>query len=369
VKREDMKVLAILTGEMCFDGITNSVYNYYNAMDRSDMEIGIVSARSTNKDMKAKFEALGCKVFPLENRDKATVRYIINLIKIIRKGGYDIVHAHGNSATLAFEMVAAKIAGCKVRIIHSRNSSCEHVKVDKLLRPIMYATYTDGFACGEKAGKWLFGKRPFTIMNNGKDIDRFLFNKEKREEYREKLNAIDGEILLGHVGLFHRQKNHDYLLDIFRLVCEKKDNYRLVLIGEGEEKHRIEEKVESIGLSSKVVFLGQQSNVEDWLQAMDIMVFPSLFEGMPNVVLEWQISGLPVFLSSEITRECKIMDNIKFLSIKGEPSTWADLIVSTRVEEREGKQASIRKAFENAGFDIKTNAKLLRKKYEEMYRG
>lgn len=361
-----MKVLVVFTGAMVFDGITNSVFNYYNAMNKTGMQIDVVSSRSTLDEMQRKFENIGCNVFRLEYRDSSPAKYLLNLSKLIRKGKYDIVHAHGNSATLAFETLAAFLGGCKVRIIHSRNSSCEHVKVDKMLRPLMYATYTDGFACGQKAGEWLFGKRPFTIMNNGKDINRFLFNKDKREEFRKKLNAKDGEILLGHVGLFHRQKNHDYLIDIFKDVCEKKDNYRLVLIGEGEEKQRIAEKVESMGLSEKVVFLGQQTNVEDWLQALDIMLFPSLFEGMPNVVLEWQISGLPAFLSSEITRECKIMDNIKYLSIKRDPSTWADAIIATRVEEREGKQDIIRKAFEDAGFDIKTNAKVMRKKYEEL---
>ena len=361
-----MKVLAILTGELCFDGITNSIYNYYSAMDRSDIEIGIVSARKTNPEMKANFESIGCKVFSLENRDKKTLCYILDLIRIIRKERYDVVHAHGNSATLAFEMVAAKIAGCKVRIIHSRNSSCEHVKADKILRPLMYATYTDGFSCGQKAGEWLFGDRPFTIINNGKDIDRFLFKPDERNKYRKKLAALDDQILLGHVGLFHRQKNHDFLIDVFHEVCKKSNRYKLVLIGEGEDQKKIREKVERLGLSEKLIFLGRQSNVQDWLQALDIMVFPSLFEGMPNVVLEWQIAGLPSLISDRITKECEITNLVRYLPLEKGAEYWADEVLRTPIENREGKQEHIRKMFEEAGFDIKTNAKMLKSEYKKL---
>lgn len=361
-----MKILVVLTGEMCFDGITNSVYNYYAAMDRNDMQIDVVSARATNYEMQQKFETIGLTVYPLETRDKHTLKYILQLINLIHKEKYDILHAHGNSATLAFETTAATVAGCKTRIIHSRNSFCEHTKVDKLLRPLMYATYTDGFSCGEKAGKWLFGNRQFTIMQNGKDIDRFLFNSEKRKEYRDKLSATEDSILLGHVGLFHRQKNHPFLIEIFEEICKKSDNYRLVLIGEGEDQQLIQDIVYRKGLTSKVIFLGRQSNVEDWLNALDIMVFPSLFEGMPNVVLEWQISGLPVLLSDVITRECKITGNVEYFSLDAGTQGWANKILTISVQEREGKQQNIRSAFENAGFDISKNAEVLKDTYNEL---
>ena len=322
-----MKVLVVLTGELCFDGITNSVLNYYRAMDRSGMEIGIVSARGTNEEMRKNFEDIGCTVYPLENRDSCPAKYFVQLIGIIKRGKYDILHAHGNSATLAIETTAAYLAGCKVRIIHSRNSFCEHTKADKLLRPLMYATYTDGFSCGEKAGKWLFGNRHFTVMNNGKEIDRFLFKPEVRKSYREKLGVSADTILLGHVGLFHRQKNHPFLIDVFEEVCRHSGQYKLVLIGEGEDRGKIEEMVRQKGLTDKVIFLGRQSDVENWIQALDIMVFPSLFEGMPNVVLEWQLAGLPALISDVITKECGIMDTVSYLPLENGPAYWADQIL------------------------------------------
>jgi glycosyltransferase involved in cell wall biosynthesis len=361
-----MKVLVVLTGELCFDGITNSVLNYYRAMDRSGMEIGIVSARGTNEEMRKNFEDIGCTVYPLENRDSCPAKYFVQLIGIIKRGKYDILHAHGNSATLAIETTAAYLAGCKVRIIHSRNSFCEHTKADKLLRPLMYATYTDGFSCGEKAGKWLFGNRPFTVMNNGKEINRFLFKPEVRKCYRKKLGVSADTILLGHVGLFHRQKNHPFLIDVFEEVCRHSGQYKLVLIGEGEDRGKIEEMVRQKGLTDKVIFLGRQSDVENWIQALDIMVFPSLFEGMPNVVLEWQLAGLPALISDVITKECGIMDTVSYLPLENGPAYWADQILHTPLNDRENTKEDIQKRFIEAGFDIKENAKVLKNKYIEL---
>lgn len=361
-----MKVLAVLTGEMCFDGITNSVLNYYRAMDRGGMEIGIVSARGTDPEMKKNFEDIGCRVYPLENRDTSPARYFMQLMGILRREKYDILHAHGNSATLAIETTAAFLAGCPVRIVHSRNSFCEHTKADKLLRPLMYATYTDGFACGEKAGKWLFGNRPFTVINNGKDIDRFLFQPDVRRSYREKLGVSDDTILLGHVGLFHRQKNHPFLIDVFENVCQRSDQYRLVLIGEGEDREKIERLVQEKGLSDKVFFLGRRSDVDAWIQALDIMVFPSLFEGMPNVVLEWQLAGLPSLISDTITTECAVTDSVAYLPLEKGPAYWAERVLAAPLNDRLATRQDIRKRFVEAGFDITENAKVLKKKYCEL---
>lgn len=361
-----MKVLTVLTGEMCFDGITNSILNYYRAMDRSGMEIGIVSARGTNPTMKKNFEEIGCVVYSLENRDSSPTRYFVQLMQIIRREKYNILHAHGNSATLAIETTAAFLAGCKVRIVHSRNSFCEHTKVDKLLRPLMYATYTDGFACGEKAGKWLFRDRPFTVINNGKDIDRFLFKSDVRLCYRKKLRASNDTILLGHVGLFHRQKNHVFLIDIFEEVCKRSNNYRLVLIGEGEDREKIEGLVREKRLVNKVMFLGSRADVDALIQALDIMVFPSLFEGMPNVVLEWQIAGLPALISDTITRECCITGSVSYLPLEQGPAYWAEQVLKTQLEDRESTRRSIQQRFIETGFDIRENAKVLKEKYSDL---
>lgn len=361
-----MKVLAILTGKMHFDGITNSVLNYYRAMERSDMQIGIVSARGTDYEMKKSFEDIGCMTYILENRDSDTIKYFFRLVQIIKKEKYDIVHVHGNSATLAIETTAALLAGCKIRIVHSRNSFCEHVKADKVLRPLLYATYTDGFACGEKAGKWLFGNRSFTIINNGKNIEKFLFKSDIRAEYRQKLKVDDNQVLLGHVGLFHRQKNHSFLIKVFAKICEKNDRYRLVLIGDGEGRPDIEKLVQEKRIQDKVYFLGSCSNIEKWLQALDVMVFPSLFEGMPNVVLEWQIAGLPAIISDTITKECKIMNSVKYLPLEAGSEVWAEEILKTEITDRNKNQEEIYHAFEKAGFDINRNAVMLKRIYMEL---
>lgn len=171
---------------------------------------------------------------------------------------------------------------------------------------------------------------------------------------------------MGHVGLFHRQKNHPFLIDVFEEVCRHSGQYKLVLIGEGEDRGKIEEMVRQKGLTDKVIFLGRQSDVENWIQALDIMVFPSLFEGMPNVVLEWQLAGLPALISDVITKECGIMDTVSYLPLENGPAYWADQILHTPLNDRENTKEDIQKRFIEAGFDIKENAKVLKNKYIEL---
>ena len=366
MRGRNMKVLVVLTGAMIYDGITNSVYNYYSAMDRTDMDIDIVSARSTMAEIKEKFENININVYQLECRDSHPLKYMLKLYGLLREKKYDIIHAHGNSATLALETMTAWLAQCKVRIVHSRNTSCEHEKIDKIMRPIMYATYTDGFACGQEAGKWLFKNRDYTVINNGKNIDKFLFDSLARQAYRQKLGVSDEMILLGHVGLFHKQKNHDFLIDIFNEIHKESSNYKLVLIGEGEEKERIYQKVKNANLEDDVLFLGCQNDVEGWLQALDIMVFPSWFEGMPNVVLEWQIAGLQALISDRITRECKITENVEYFPLELEAKHWAQKIMSIPVCQRDGKQEIVKEIFGKAGYDININARFLKQKYIDL---
>lgn len=358
-----MRILTVLTGEMCFDGITVSVLNAFGAMDRSGVQMDVVSARATHPEMKRRFEELGCRVYPLENRTSDPVRYVLRLMQLIRRGQYDILHAHGSSATLAVETTAALLAGCRVRIVHSRNSFCEHTGADRLLRPLMQATCTHRFACGERAGKWLFGDRPFTIIRNGKDIDRFLFRPDVRKRMREALGVSDDTVLLGHVGLFHRQKNHPFLIETFEAVCKRSDRYRLALIGEGQERPCVERLVREKGLEDRVILLGNRSDVDALLQAMDLMVFPSLFEGMPNVVLEWQLAGLPALISDTITRECDLTGSVSYLPLEKGPAYWAEQILMAPPTDRLHSRERIRRRFTEAGFDLAQSAAGLRKAY------
>lgn len=360
------KILIINTTGLDFEGITKSIISYLEKIDRSDMEIDFaLVCRNSRPDVIDIVKEMGCGIYVLPPRKKNTVRYFLALRRLIQKKRYDMVHAHGNSATLALEMWAAKLAGCKVRIAHSRNTRTNYPKLDQLLRPFFHRSYTKGFACGIEAGKWLFGNNQFQVIPNGKDISKFAYNSKTRIEYRTKLKLTD-KVVIGHAGNFNYQKNHEFLIKIFKeLICEDK-NYVLYLMGDGILHPQIEKMVEEYRLGGRVVFTGSISNMADMLQAMDIMVLPSRFEGLPNVVLEWQIACLPCVISDSITKECAITDLVSYMSLEEGPIAWANKIRSLKIVNREDRKDRVLEQMRKAGFDIEENAKRLKEVYYEL---
>lgn len=362
-----MRILVVMTNPLGPSGITHSVMNYHRYMDKTDMVIDFIAPNKVENKWRKQIEDNGGRLFELTMRNRNPFKYMLKLRAIMTNGKYDIVHAHGNSCTLAVEMLTAKWAGIKVRISHSRNTTCKHRLLHGILRPLFNRTYTHALACGTEAGEWLFPGKPFVVMPNGNDIDKFQFNKKIRDEYRKKHNLEDKKVI-GHVGLFNDQKNHSFLIDVFAELLKNKNGteYFLILIGDGKLKSEIEHKVRLLGIDSHVLFTGRSSNVHEWLQAMDLMLLPSLYEGLPNVVVEWQIAGVPSIISDKVTREVKLTDIVEFLPLEGGATVWAEQIRRTKLEDREAIKDIVISQINNAGFNVKDNAKQLEILYSEL---
>lgn len=360
-----IKVLIILS-RLDSDGITNSTLLYMENMNRINMEIHIGVASEFNYNSKQEIERIEKLKIPIHffpTRSRRVVKYCAVLGNFLKKNGFDIIHVMGNSATMAIEMSVAKRRGIPVRITHCHNTRCKYRLCNFLLRPLLYYRTTEFLACGIDAGKYLYGKRDFTVMPNGKDIKKFLFNMDNRKIIREEMHVCSKKVI-GHIGKFTEQKNHIFLIEIFAKICEMTDEYELWLIGEGGEKEKdIHEMVKAWGLKDKIKFLGVRNDVEKILSAIDIMVFPSRYEGLPNVVIEGQIAQIPCLLSDTITRECKIMNTVKFLSLKASEEKWASEIMNIQIKNREGNQKMILEKMSFAGYDIVVNAEHLRKIY------
>lgn len=362
-----MKILCINSNRLKNDGITNSILNYFAYMNRSDMEVDLLKTADVAPEIEGRIQEIGLKVVFTQYR-KNVLRYILSTARLIRKNHYDIVHVHGSSAILSIDLLAAWLGGCKVRIAHSRNTQCDYKIIDKLLRPLFNLLCTERFACGQDAGRWLFGDRPFIVIKNGKDITKFRFDSKLRDSVREKYGWQE-YTLIGHVGNFNYQKNHEFLIRVFAQLYSQNKQYRLVLMGSGESYFdAAKEQVKSLGLEDAVVFMGSITNVPEILQAMDLMLFPSRFEGLPNVVLEWQISGLPALISDKITRECKVTNLVQYLSIDQGEKVWTDAVLSMEntSEDREARSEEACVQMREAQFDIQENAKNLKKIYRRL---
>lgn len=343
-------------------GITMVMLNYTGGMDRTGMRIDFVAINDVEPALRERINSFGSKLYVIPGRNRRPLRYVWKLARLIRKNGYQVVHAHGNSCTLAVELLAAWLGGAKVRCPHSHNTTCTAPRANRLLRPLFERLYTHGFACGEAAGRWLFRDRPFEVLKNGIDAAQYAFDADTRRVYREKL-GLDGCVAVGHVGLFNEQKNHRFLIEAFAKAHAVNPRLRLVLAGDGPLQPDVRAQVKSKGLEDAVQFLGVRQDIPRLLSAMDAMALPSLYEGLPNVLIEWQANGLNALVSDKVTDEAQLTGLLRYLPL--DETAWADALArATIADDRTQASARAAKAIAEAGYDIKAAAARLRRLYE-----
>lgn len=353
-----VKILTITTsGLKKKEGISTVILDNYTLFDKEKFQLDIIASGDYSYQLITEFQNIGVNIKCLPSRKISVIKYINALMQLIKIENYDAVYLHGSSAIMSIELVLAKFCGCKKRIVHSHNTTCKHKTADKLLRPIFYKSYTVALACGNDAGKWLYRKRPFDIIKNGRNTKVYCFNRNKRNEMRKHLGLSNNTLAIGHVGNFNRQKNQMFLLDILERIIKEKKQVKLYLIGDGSTKDDIIREAEHRELSRFICFTGSVSNVPDMLQAMDLMLLPSLHEGLPLVVVEWQIAGLPCILSNLVTHECAFTDLVSFLPIDN-AERWCNSILNGEHLQLDREQASKKAiiAAQKSGYDLKENA-------------
>lgn len=249
-----MKVLLINTVPTEKNGITNVMFNYLMGMNTEGMQLDVLSINEPEQMYVKAVEEKGGQLYVLQ-RLNGTIAYWNGLRRLIKANKYDAIHVHGNSHTLAIELSAAWTAGCKVRIVHSHNTTCKYVKVHKLLTIPFNMLHTHGLACGEEAGKWMFGNKPFTVLNNGVDTKKYAFRPSAREMIR-KQNNWDGCKVIGHVGSMIEAKNHKFILEVFKELYQRDHSIRLLLIGDGTLRPELEAYIAYHGLKNVVTMTG-----------------------------------------------------------------------------------------------------------------
>lgn len=353
---DKVKVLTITTsGLIKKEGISTVILDYYSCFDKDRFQLDIVAAGEYGQKLIEEFQNIGVNIRYLPSRKNDLLNYIKAFVKLLKKEHYDVLYIHGSSALMAIELEIAKVLGIKKRIAHSHNTTCDHKKADRVLRPLFYRSFTRALACGQDAGRWLYGSREFEIIRNGRDIATYKFNEAKRDAVRRQLMLNEDTVAIGHVGNFNKQKNQKFLIDVLEQIVLNNDNVKLYLMGDGEKKDEVERKVQQKGLQNYVVFTGSIQNVPDMLQAMDVMLLPSLHEGLPLVVIEWQIAGLPCILSDCITTECAYTDLVKFLSLN-ECNKWADEAISAIKGNRGKRSVQCIELTKRNGYSLQDNA-------------
>lgn len=344
------------TGFNCKDGISTILYDYCSRINKDEFEIHLVISGEYRYDTIENFKRIGVMLHFLPSRKKQLLKYFWHLLRLISKEKIDLVYAHGSSTLLSIELLAAMISGCRHRVVHSHNTRCDHIRLNSILRPVFNFLYTDAVACGEDAGKWLFREHSFRIIRNGRDYKQYRYRTDVRSEMRAQLGIEECCLAVGHVGGFNRQKNQEYLVHVFKEILNQKPNSKLFFVGEGTLKKRVQEVTERFEISDRVVFMGAVSNVPEILQAMDVMVLPSLYEGLPLVVVEWQMAALPCVVSDNVTRECVFSDLVHYMSLENGYESWAEKVLKISDNHRKVESEDVVKLAKKSGFDIDTDA-------------
>ena len=364
-KNEPIRIAQII-GKWCGGGVESVVMNYYRNIDRSKIQFDFICDDDSTNIPYEEIEKLGGKVILIPPYQKV-FKYHKELKKVLKDGNYKIVHSHINTLSV-FSLFAAKCAGVPVRIAHSHSTTNKKEKVKNLikqiLRPFSKIFATDYMCCSELAGRWLFGNKEYDkgnvyLLNNAIDLDKFRYDEKIRIEKRKELNISDDTLVIGHVGRFVEQKNHRFLIDIFNEVHKQNSNSVLLLAGQGPLMDEMKEKVRNLGLDDSVKFLGQRDDINELYQAMDLFLFPSLYEGLGMVVVEAQYSNLPCVLSTEVPMIVKINSNIKFINLTEKSEKWVETIKEL-IKEENNRDGNV---ITNNCYDIKNEEK----KLEEFY--
>ena len=375
---EPIRILNVI-GRMDRGGIETLIMNVYRHIDRSQVQFDFLAHYGKeNADYNAEIRELGGRIYEMpviKTTEKTHYEKFFAYRRALKQffrehPEYRVIHGHMTNTAAIYMPIAKKQGKVTCCIAHSHSTETHKtvsrltaLGTDLLRRPIRRIS-TDYFSCSEAAALWLFRQEDLdagrvTVIKNGVDVERFRFNEEIRDRLRREL-GVEDKTVIGHVGRFFAQKNHTRLLDIFAAYHRANPNSVLLLVGEGELQEAARKKVDALGLTDHVRFLGLRADVEQLLQAFDLFLMPSLYEGMPVVGVEAQASGLPMVVSDTVTPELDVTGRVRFVSLTCSPEEWAAamdemLAAFPRTDTTE--------ALRRSGYDIETTAAFLQEFY------
>lgn len=363
-----IRVLRII-GECKTGGTETIALNYYKNLNHDAIAMDFLFYGESLPRFNLELEANGDKVVNVVDYTKDLPGSIREIRDVVKTNNYDIVHAQLNALNM-FPLLGAYLGGAKIRI--AANHSTANLKYETkksilkyILRPTTKIFATHYAACSQYAGEWCFGKNvvkkgKLKVIHNAINLDDFNYSVETRENVRQE-NNWDGKFVIGHAGRFTEQKNHKFIVDVFDAVHKKYPDALLVFAGDGHLMESVKQQVHSLGLDDAVQFLGTRFDVNQLMQGMDVFLFPSLYEGLGNVITEAQAVGLQCVVADTVPSEVKFTEYVKYLSLKDSVKAWAKVVGKYHdgYERKDTHPELI-----SAGYEIKTAAKDLENYYK-----
>lgn len=350
-------------------GIETLLMNLYRNINRDKIQFDFLVTTDEIGDFDKEIGLLGGKIYRVTSRRTNIIRNRKDLNTFFRNHRYEIVHMHISSLSYIEPLIIATKHNVPIRIVHSHSTYLPNHVLHKTLHYINKKRIsnfsTTMLACSKDAADWAFkcknNKHKYiTIFKNAIDTKEFSFDKNIRKKIRKEMD-LNNQLVVGHVGRFVKSKNHSFIIDMFKHLKRNEKNSKLILVGEGELKQNIIYKVKQMNLEDSVLFLGSRSDVGDLIQAMDILVLPSTYEGLGMVLIEAQTSGLPVIASESIPTEANITHLFNSLDVASGPTEWAQKIISITKDKEE--RVSMKNEVDDSGYEIRSSAE----KLEEFY--
>lgn len=355
------KILMIDTVQFNKNGITTVITSLIDNLNQSDFSVSLLVNGKIDQTMKEEFANKNVLLYEFPDRKKNLYYYLKLLYRLLSKNKFDIIHIHGNSGTMIFEAMVGKLLHIEKIIIHCHNNHTNYPIINIILKKFLKFFYTDAIACSKLAGDWLFGKQYYHILKNGIDTQKFIFSYENYLKIRKELQ-ISNELVLGHVGLFNYQKNQEFLLNILNELHKRNIPSKLVLIGDGELKTTVKDKIAEMNLTKYVIILSNRDDIYSLLSCMDIFVFPSRWEGFGIALLEAQANGLPCIVSTNVSKEVNVTNTLKYCDLNN-LSLWVNKICNTNISQRKINSQNNIKLIQKENYDIKNSINLIEKIY------
>lgn len=352
-----IRVLQII-GSLGWAGVEAVVMNYYRHIDRNNIQFDFITCYPKKQRYEDEIMEMGGIVYRLPSRSSRPHKYLATLYNLIKTNHYQIVHIEQNSASMAMDGMIAKMCGVPVIIGHSHNTRCNVLWQHYLFKPFVNFFLTNRFACSVAAGQWVFGERKdVKIVNNAIDSNCYKFHVEARDIIRKQL-GLEDKYVIGFVGRLHEQKNPYRMLSIFSQVMEIRKDAVLLIVGDGEEHDGMIMRCKELNICENVIFTGKRDDIPNIMMGMDVFFMPSLYEGLPVVIVEAQASGLTCVISDKVPAP-NLNDCIKTLSLDDTDEKWANTLISPMSNMRENAVNMVI----DRNYDISHEAKKLEKFY------
>lgn len=355
-----MKRLLCILSSLNVGGAETFMMKIFRALP-SEYKIDFVVSADSG-DYEEEVLGLGGKIYRIPLRTKESTKVFAELKGIVKENNYRYVLKLCNTPLAGyFDMLACKHGGAEVLALRSCNANsfegASKRLVNALLRKSLNKLTTVKLAPSELAARYTFGDKEVNrgnvkLLHNAVDLAVYKLDKNARTEIRQNFGISENDILVGHIGRFNRQKNHKRLIEIFKALNDKSPNTRLILIGKGELFAETEEQISRLGLNERVILTGVRSDVPKLLSAMDVLLLPSFHEGMPNVVIEAQATGLPCLISDTITKEADITGLVKYVSLEEPNDIWAEKTL--KLLEANGQRGDMTECFRKQRYDIES---------------